>query len=115
MSDAIVVRAIRSGVLVRGPCSRCGAAKTHAHHEDYSKPLDVVWLCARCHIQRHKELKGFAPRELIKVRLDPDVKQALVRVAKIDGRSLSALIAKIASDWVKPYPAKPAQRSESRR
>jgi hypothetical protein len=48
-------------------------------------------------------------KEITYVRLDPDVKQALMRVAKIDGRSLSALIAKIASDWVKPYPAKPAK------
>jgi hypothetical protein len=54
-------------------------------------------------------------KEITYVRLDPDVKQALMRVAKIDGRSLSALIAKIASDWVKPYADKPAKGSENRR
>jgi hypothetical protein len=51
------------------------------------------------------------PKEITYVRLDPDVKQALMRVAKIDGRSLSALIAKIASDWVKPYADKPAKEN----
>lgn len=44
--------AIRRGFLVRPEtCSRCGVAdpKINAHHEDYSKPLDVQWLCYRCH------------------------------------------------------------------
>jgi hypothetical protein len=52
-----VARAIRNGVLVRQPCCRCGEAKTVAHHEDYDKPLDVMWLCQPCHKKRHKELK----------------------------------------------------------
>jgi hypothetical protein len=31
-------------------CSACGAVcKPAAHHEDYGKPLDVTWLCSRCH------------------------------------------------------------------
>lgn len=46
-----VSNAIRDGRLVRGPCERCGwVGKTHGHHDDYSKPLDVRWLCFRCHI-----------------------------------------------------------------
>ena len=49
--------AIKNGILVRQPCERCGAEKTEAHHEDYDKPLDVMWLCTICHKQRHKELK----------------------------------------------------------
>lgn len=38
------------------PCERCGA-KAHAHHEDYDKPLEVVWLCPIHHKQRHREMK----------------------------------------------------------
>lgn len=38
-------------------CSRCGTetAKSdlHGHHEDYSKPLEVEWLCAECHSLAH--------------------------------------------------------------
>ena len=52
-----VARAIRSGVLVRGVCMRCSETKTVAHHEDYDKKLEVMWLCQPCHKQRHKELK----------------------------------------------------------
>lgn len=51
-----VARAVRNGELVRQPCVRCGDVKSLAHHEDYDKPLDVVWLCQPCHKQRHKEI-----------------------------------------------------------
>lgn len=48
-----VAKAIRKGELVRQPCEEgpegCGPGKVHAHHDDYSKPLDVRWLCARHH------------------------------------------------------------------
>ena len=56
-AHSAVSRAIRSGELVRQPCCRCGKEKSIAHHEDYDKPLEVMWLCQPCHKQRHKELK----------------------------------------------------------
>ena len=46
-------RAIVAGRLVRQPCEVCRAAKTDAHHPDYMKPLNVVWLCRPCHRIRH--------------------------------------------------------------
>lgn len=52
-----VAKAIKSGKLTRGICERCSAEKPYAHHEDYNKPLDVMWLCQPCHKQRHKEIK----------------------------------------------------------
>jgi len=51
-----VSRAIRNGILFRLPCIRCGEKKSVAHHEDYDKPLEVMWLCQSCHKQRHKEI-----------------------------------------------------------
>lgn len=49
-----VAYAISQGRLVQGPCSICGSDQNiHAHHRDYSKPLEVVWLCARCHHRLH--------------------------------------------------------------
>jgi hypothetical protein len=51
--------AIKSGALVRpAKCERClrdpgrgkdGRSLIQAHHHDYTKPLDVEWICARCH------------------------------------------------------------------
>lgn len=49
-----VANAIRDGKLVRQPCRRCGA-KAQAHHKDYSKPLEVDWLCSRHHIMEHND------------------------------------------------------------
>jgi hypothetical protein len=51
-----VARAIVKGLLIQSPCERCNNPKSLAHHEDYDKPLDVMWLCQPCHKQRHKEL-----------------------------------------------------------
>jgi hypothetical protein len=48
---------IKKGSLSTRPCEICGNDRTEAHHEDYSKPLDIVWLCDTCHKQRHKDLK----------------------------------------------------------
>jgi len=40
-------------------CSKCGQQTTskrlHAHHHDYTMPLDVTWLCAMCHTSEHRE------------------------------------------------------------
>ncbi len=51
-------RAIASGKLIRPDhCARCKVdCFPQAHHDDYSKPLDVMWLCPICHAQRHLEL-----------------------------------------------------------
>lgn len=45
--------AIRDGRLIRKPCEVCEKIKSEAHHEDYSKPFDVVWLCRKHHLERH--------------------------------------------------------------
>lgn len=49
-----VYRAIKSGKMKRGPCCVCGAEKTQAHHDDYSKPLEVRWLCGFHHGIEHQ-------------------------------------------------------------
>lgn len=48
--------ALHFGKIVRPEiCSRCGkSGKIHGHHEDYSKPLEVIWLCSVCHARMHK-------------------------------------------------------------
>lgn len=56
-----VGNAVRDGRLKKLPCEFCAAENVHAHHKDYSKPLDVIWLCAKCHNRLHAnfpELEG---------------------------------------------------------
>lgn len=43
----------RLGLLVAQPCEVCGAGKADAHHDDYSRPGDVRWLCRRHHRLHH--------------------------------------------------------------
>lgn len=48
----IVWNAIRAGHLKKQTCWVCGN-NAQAHHPDYSRPLDVVWLCPMHHKQTH--------------------------------------------------------------
>ncbi len=56
----LLKKAIERGEVIRKPCehvsedgSLCGYVSSHGHHEDYSKPLDVIWLCRKHHRERH--------------------------------------------------------------
>lgn len=51
-----VAHAIKAGKLIKSNCEKCGSVKAHAHHDDYSKPLDVRWLCPKCHNKHHRLL-----------------------------------------------------------
>lgn len=51
-----IAYAIKIGDLVRMPCETCGATENiHGHHDDYSRPLNVRWLCSKHHNEWHKE------------------------------------------------------------
>lgn len=41
--------ALKSGLIIKQSCQRCGNQKSQAHHENYSKPLHVSWFCEICH------------------------------------------------------------------
>ena len=46
---------LRNGTLKKGKCVICDSTKTEAHHEDYSKPFDIVWLCKKHHGLIHRK------------------------------------------------------------
>lgn len=50
----LVGNAIRDGKLMKQPCEKCGSKKAQAHHDDYTKPLDVRWLCTKHHREVHR-------------------------------------------------------------
>lgn len=53
----IVGNAIRDGRLKHGACRCCGDESHHAHHNDYSDPLKVWWLCRECHRNFHQKTR----------------------------------------------------------
>lgn len=54
---SIVHNVIRDGKLTRQSCEVCGDTESEAHHDDYSRPLEVRWLC----FKHHRELHGQDP------------------------------------------------------
>jgi len=55
LAHVAVQRALRSGDLIKGPCAVCGTSEPpiDGHHDDYSRPLDVTWLCRKHHARLH--------------------------------------------------------------
>ena len=47
---------IKRGLMVKPACcTKCGSRKRiEAHHPDYNKPREVVWLCRKCHTTYHR-------------------------------------------------------------
>jgi len=55
-------RAMNSGkILQPDDCEDCGKSSQVLvkHHENYRKPLEVVWLCEPCHNKRHGRYRGY--------------------------------------------------------
>ena len=49
--------ALLSGKIIRPTkCSLCFCESEiiHGHHDDYSKPMEVIWICPRCHGKLHR-------------------------------------------------------------
>lgn len=53
-AHVVLHRAIKKGIIVRSSvCEKCNEqCKADGHHENYSKPLQVVWLCRKCHSRK---------------------------------------------------------------
>lgn len=48
---------VKRGLVKKEPCRVCGSLKSQSHHPDYSKPLEVIWLCRFHHKFLHDFLK----------------------------------------------------------
>lgn len=58
-ANGIIDDMLRYGKLERpDKCSICGVmCKPQAHHPDYSKPKEIIWVCVKCHSKIHKDLR----------------------------------------------------------
>lgn len=50
----LLQRAVKIGKIKRGNCRDCNQPNAQGHHPDYSKPLEVVWLCPVHHSREHQ-------------------------------------------------------------
>lgn len=55
--------ALKRGLIQKKPCEVCGIDDTEMHHSDYTKPLDVTWLCYEHHLGLHRVLKDMKQEE----------------------------------------------------
>ena len=54
MAHRKIKRAKGKGNITEKPCAVCGVLPTHAHHPDYSYPLQIAWLCPQHHVEVHR-------------------------------------------------------------
>lgn len=57
---AYIINGIQRGKITRQPCEVCGEPNAQAHHDDYSKPLEVRWLCPQHHAEVHHQMRKVA-------------------------------------------------------
>jgi hypothetical protein len=58
-AETVLSNALRDGKIQKASCAACKKnpiphTKVHAHHSDYTKPLDVTWLCPVHHKAWHR-------------------------------------------------------------
>lgn len=59
----LVEKAGKKNLLIQKPCEVCGNNErfkdgrtgVQAHHDDYDRPLEIRWLCQKCHYEWHSK------------------------------------------------------------
>lgn len=56
IAHGAVKQALKHKVLEIQPCRDCNSTSVMAHHPDYDRVFDVIWLCPQHHVDEHKKL-----------------------------------------------------------
>ena len=59
-----VFKALQEGRLKSQPCQVCKVSPAMAHHADYGKPMDVIFLCPKHHSNLHNRIAGLLRGDL---------------------------------------------------
>ena len=71
-------KAVKNGELQRQPCEICGSTRfVEGHHDDYSKPLEVCWLCRSCHAKEDGRIRNIT-KKVVKVVVKSPAQLAVV-------------------------------------
>ncbi len=88
--------ALKKGDIEKGiVCADCGAkeVKLDGHHQDYARPLEVVWLCRPCHSRRHGKMTSDRTVP-ITIMIPGVLKEMIQEDAQTRNQSVSSWIAK---------------------
>lgn len=112
-------QSVLRGEIVRPTlCSRCNQShylSIEGHHTDYSRPLEVVWLCRPCHAAEHHANGQHIPmvwdgREVISrasstipvyARVSSEFANEVRRIATASDRTVGWIVRKAVEEWVK--------------
>lgn len=81
---AITKNNIKKGVIKKEPCMVCGKIESEAHHEDYTNPFDILWLCDKHHHAHHTEYFK---------KMNPPPLEESPRIKKIDENESVRIVA----------------------
>ncbi len=92
--------AVQSGRIRKPPkCSKCGkVGAVEGHHADYSRPLDVIWLCRLCHSILHDADRPRRLRKRLTIWVLPEKCKELKQDAKLKGLLFSFYLEKLLED-----------------
>ena len=97
--------AVIRGDIKIGPCSVCGTTvRIEAHHEDYTKPLEVIYFCKKHHNEHHFGVNGSKKcvydSEVVKLRVKSKTMDKIRIVAGNQCRKYTDQINYILNQWV---------------
>jgi hypothetical protein len=97
-----LAKARQEGLIQKKPCEACGEPKAQAHHDDYDKPLEVMWLCGSCHHKWHNKYGRGVKMRAPKVKDIKSLPKDQLKHSKVQPRE-GCFSDKQLFDWRKSY------------